>query len=75
MKAAVNGGLIIGTHDGATVEIAEAIGSENVIFFGATADQTPSIRQKGSNTYHTVHEKLQKVGASSSNDRIDLSMD
>jgi len=44
MKFAFNGGLIIGTHDGANIEIGDAIGNENVFFFGALADEVDEYR-------------------------------
>jgi len=47
MKFAMNGGLILGTLDGANIEIREEIGTANMFIFGATADQVEGLRRRG----------------------------
>lgn len=44
MKSALNGGLLVGTYDGATIEIINAIGKENVFVFGHREEEIKQMR-------------------------------
>ena len=42
----MNGCLIIGTLDGANVEIAEEVGNDNIFIFGAHIDEIAGLKRK-----------------------------
>jgi len=46
MKFALNGGLIVGTLDGANIEIRDEIGHDNMFIFGLTADKIEQTRKE-----------------------------
>jgi len=49
MKFIMNGALILGTFDGANVEIAEEIGEENIITFGLEVDGVEKVKAQVKN--------------------------
>ncbi len=53
MKMMVNGGITLGTLDGANVEIHQLVGNQNIYLFGMTSRQVLTHYEKG--TYHPNH--------------------
>ncbi|MCA2998643.1 MAG: glycogen/starch/alpha-glucan phosphorylase [Rhodocyclaceae bacterium] len=63
MKFALNGALTIGTWDGANIEMAEAMGVNNMFVFGLRADAVEALRKVGYDPrlYVEQNRQLQKV--------------
>ena len=69
MKFMINGALTLGTLDGANVEMAEAVGDDNIYIFGLKAGEVEALWKKGydasafynnNSALHVVIESLKK---------------
>lgn len=61
MKFVLNGGLIIGTLDGANIEITREIGEQNVFLFGNLSEDVEDLRHNHFYGNHQVDPELTKV--------------
>ena len=63
MKFALNGSITIGTLDGANVEMREAVGPEEMVIFGLTADEVAQPRRAGFSPRAGIVPRLRLAGA------------
>eukprot|EP00916_Digyalum_oweni_P006673 GHVL01011385.1.p1 GENE.GHVL01011385.1~~GHVL01011385.1.p1 ORF type:complete len:298 (-),score=57.59 GHVL01011385.1:51-944(-) len=61
MKFVMNGGLIIGTFDGANIEIAEECGADTMFTFGALEPDVEKIREKARGGSYHIDGRLRSV--------------
>lgn len=61
MKFIMNGSVIIGTLDGGNIEIMNAIGPDNIITFGLTADEVMGIYERGGYNPWDVYSSDERV--------------
>ncbi|CEM38533.1 unnamed protein product [Vitrella brassicaformis CCMP3155] len=61
MKFVMNGGLIVGTMDGANVEIREECGEDTMFIFGALEPEVAGIREKAKNGNYPISAELREV--------------
>ena len=63
MKFALNGALIMGTLDGANIEIREEVGPDNIYIFGLRAEEIQAMRRHGTYAPARVYATQSRLAA------------
>ncbi len=61
MKLMLNGAITMGTVDGANVEIGEAVGNDNIFYFGMRTPEVVNLQKQGYNPHNYINSELQRV--------------
>ena len=63
MKFMMNGALTVGTYDGATIEMCEAVGKDNMFMFGLKVNEIQELKEKGYNPQQYINrsEMLREI--------------
>jgi starch phosphorylase len=61
MKLMANGAITLATMDGANIEIADAVGQDNIVIFGMTATEVAAYTNYSSQAIYDGDKHLQKV--------------
>merc|ERR1719316_2204533 len=61
MKFVMNGGLIIGTMDGANIEIREEGGDDTMFIFGCLEDQVQGIQARARAGHYPIDQRMKEV--------------
>jgi starch phosphorylase len=63
MKFCLNGALILGTLDGANIEIRDHVGQDNIFIFGHTVNELRTLQGQGyrPQEYYQKHENIRRI--------------
>merc|ERR1711937_1090494 len=61
MKFVMNGGLIIGTMDGANIEIREEGGNDTMFIFGCLEDEVETIKARARSGHYPIDHRMEEV--------------
>lgn len=63
MKLMLNGAITLGTMDGANIEIHDAVGSDNILYFGMKTPEVNELKRRGYNpmNYYNNNQELHNV--------------
>jgi len=73
MKFVMNGGLIVGTMDGANVEIREEAGEDTMFIFGARENQVADLRRRAKDGNYPCDGRLKRIIDTVNSGRFGLS--